>query len=173
MPLGRPPKPTVIRKAEGNLSGRPLNENEPEPTPGFGKRPKGLSTFGKNIWRTVTEELDRMNLVTVVDRGALVAAIAGADQAYVADAQLRKLMALVAEDKAGQETFYRISMLNSVSKKGWQQYKAFATEFGLTPASRTRLTVEPGTKVKGSRAPVDDIEAALCSLPVRKAQPVQ
>lgn len=160
--MGRPRKPTAVKIAEGRRAHRPLPQNEPEFTPGFGEAPAGLSEFGQRIWNTATEELDRLNLLSVADHGALTAAVRGADQANTADVAVGELLALVRSGKAEQQDYYRLSIMNSVSKKSWQQWKSFCTEFGLTPASRSRISVESAAPAGATRAAkVDPIEAAL------------
>lgn len=160
-----PRKPTAVKIAEGNRGRRKLDPDaEPQPTPSTGTMPKGLSAWGKRLWSELTTELDRLNLLTVVDHGALEAAILGADQGHESDRRVRLLLAKINRGRGEQEDYYRLSIMNSVSKKGWQQFKAFAVEFGLTPASRTRLTAEPAgvapAATKGRK--MDAIEAALC-----------
>lgn len=163
--MGRPRKPTAVHIANGNPSRLRLDLNsEPQPAHGFGPMPEGLSEFGQNIWTVTTAELDRMNLITVVDHGALVAAVTGADQAYQADVQIRELMQLTGSGKAEHEDYSRLSVMNGVSKKAWTQWKSFCTEFGLTPASRTRLTTAGATNGK---AYVDPIEEALSEMAVQ------
>jgi P27 family predicted phage terminase small subunit len=164
--MARPRKPTAVKIAEGNRGRRKLNPDaEPQPTPGGTKSPIGLTQWGKTLWRTVTDELDRLNLLTLVDHGALQAAIVGADQANVADRRINGLLRKINSGKAEQHDYYQLSIMNSASKKGWQQFKSFATEFGLTPASRSRLTVEPdgaSTPAPKSRK-MDPVEEALCA----------
>lgn len=171
MPTGRPPKPTAVRIAEGMRGHRPLNENEPDPAPGLPDMPTGLSTWGRKLWTSTVEELDRLNLLTIVDGGAFEAAIIGADTAHESDRRIRLLLQKINRGKGEQEDYYRLSIMNSVSKKGWQQFKSFAVEFGMTPASRTRLTAADPAPVAahspGKPKIADPVEAALCELPVQ------
>jgi P27 family predicted phage terminase small subunit len=169
---GRPRKPTNLKIHEGNRGHRTLKpQKEPQPAPGIGETPGGLSDWGVKLWTSITAELDRLNLLTVVDHGALSSAIVGADQAHAADGTINGLLRKIRSGKAKQEDFYRLSIMNNVSKKGWNQFKAFATEFGLTPASRSRLTVAealpPMASGKNSQHISDPVEAALCELPVQ------
>ena len=169
--MGRPRKPTAVRIAEGVRGHRPLNESEPQPSPGAPDRcPPGLSKWAQTLWREIVAELDALGLLTVVDRGAFEAAIIGADQGHEADRAVRKFTAKVNSGKASREDFYHLSVMNNVSKKGWNQYKAFCVEFGCTPASRTRLTADPAAPVasrSGQQKIADPIEAALCEMPVQ------
>lgn len=162
MPVGRPPKPTAIRILEGNLGHRPLPAEEPQPAKGVFETPADLSPGALALWESLVPELDRLDLLTIVDGTSLEAACRGADAAKLADAEVSKLLAVVGKGEGNQETYYRLSMLNSVSKKGWQQWKSFATEFGLTPASRVRLSTAPDPRPVGRPRRVDPLEAALC-----------
>lgn len=170
MPGGRPRKPTAVRIAEGKRGHRPINDAEPQPAPGCGPIPSGLSPWGKSLWMSLTDELDRLNLLTVVDHAALSAAVVGADQAHALDASINGLTKRIRSGKAEQQDYYRLSILSSASKKGWQQFAKFATEFGLTPASRSRIAVDPTGgpgPVKQTATKLDPVEQALCDLPVQ------
>jgi P27 family predicted phage terminase small subunit len=122
--------------------------------------PTGLSPWGRKLWKTVTDELDRLGLLTLPDGVAMQAAIRAADTANAADKTLNTLLRRCSSGKAADKDWYHLSMANNVSKKGWNQFKAFAVEFGMTPASRSRLTVE--TPAKGSARPADSVERVLC-----------
>lgn len=134
MKTGRPRKPTKLKIIEGNRGKRKIKP-EPEPTLGIPDAPPSLTKRGADVWERFVPELDRLGLLTKVDGTSLVAACNGAGQGEWADAQMEKLQS------AKRVNTYRIMMLNAVSKKGWQQWRAFCTEFGLTPASRSKLAV--------------------------------
>jgi P27 family predicted phage terminase small subunit len=161
---GRPPKPTHLKILEGNRGHRQLDPNaEPQPAKGIMEPPAGLPPEALGVWETIVPELDRLGLVTMVDEAAIEAACRGVATARSADLAIDRIMAeinrKVAEcGTAPQADLYNLAMLNAVSKKGWQQYKSFATEFGLTPASRTKLVV-PGGKSGVSRQ-LDAVEKA-------------
>jgi P27 family predicted phage terminase small subunit len=160
---GRPRKPTALKILEGNRGHRPLNpEAEPRPAKGLLRTPSGMSKEARKLWRTLSAELDRLDLLTVVDETALKAACLGAATAEAADIQIAKIQARMAKGKPEAGDYTNLAMLNNVSKRGWQQYKSFATEFGLTPASRSRINVDPGKRPSGSDKRLDPIESALC-----------
>jgi P27 family predicted phage terminase small subunit len=167
--MARPRKPTAVKIAEGNRGRRKLNPDaEPQPTPGGTRMPSGMPKPAQTLWRALTAELDRLNLLTVVDVTALEAACRAVAQARAADREIEKVQRKLASGKAAKEAYYHLSILNATSKKAWQQYKAFATEFGLTPASRTRLAAgdtgnSPTTPMSAKR--LDPIEQAFCDLP--------
>src|SRR5947209_4306168 len=68
---GRKPKPVGMKIAEGNPGKRPLNANEPKPTPGAPKCPKHLQGEARKEWRRIVPELDKMGLMTSVDLVAM------------------------------------------------------------------------------------------------------
>lgn len=166
---GPPKKPTNVRIAEGSRAHRPLNKNEPQPALGEIRVPQGMPAIAQRKWREIVPELDRLNLLTIIDTGALEAACRGYAQGVLADRQVDKLQALMNSGKASRDSYYHLSITNAVSRKAWQQWKSFCTEFGLTPASRARLSTDvtpsPGTRPHTGKK-MDDIEAVLCaSLP--------
>lgn len=120
-----------------------------------------MPAAAQRIWKSVAPELDQLNILAKIDATALEAACRGAAQALAADRGMEKLQAKINRGRGEQEDFYRLSILNSVSKKGWQQWKSFCTEFGLTPASRGKLAASDS----GISTPVkklDALEAKLC-----------
>ena len=78
MAKGRPPKPTAVKKLEGNPGKRPLNENEPKPSGKAPSCPTWLEPDAKKEWDRLSAVLEAMGLLTSVD----MAAFAGYCQAY-------------------------------------------------------------------------------------------
>ena len=151
-------KPTALKILEGNRGRRPILP-EPQPAKGVDKPPSGLPAVSKRIWKTLAAELDRLNLLTVVDAMALEGVCVAYAHAIAADREIERLQReiksgtdekrvkklsaeeLVVEYRTININYNRLSLQNAVSKKAWQQVKSFCTEFGLTPASRSRLAV--------------------------------
>ena len=75
---GRKPKPTAIKKLEGNPGKRQLNEYEPKPMQKAPKCPMWLETEAKKEWRRTARQLEDLGILTEVD----MAAFAGYCQAY-------------------------------------------------------------------------------------------
>lgn len=143
MPGGRPRKPTRLKVLEGNRGHQKLDPAaEPKMTPGAPAMPRGLSASSQRMWRQWISDLDRDGLLATVDEGVLESGFRGRDQALAADRAIAKLQRLIGSGKADQQDYYKLSILNAVSKKGHQQFKAMATEFGGTPAARGKLKVE-------------------------------
>lgn len=136
--VGRKPKPTQLRIIEGKRGHRPLNESEPKPEAGAPTRPEWLLTEAKREWGRIVPELDRLGLLTKIDRGALAGYCQAYGRAVEAEAMLKK-DGLTFETPNG---YVQQRPEVSIAQKSWQLAKAFATEFGLTPSSRSRLSIE-------------------------------
>jgi P27 family predicted phage terminase small subunit len=139
--MGRPPKPTKLKILEGNPGRRPLNTNEPQPTPDIPTRPEWLNAEAKREWGRVVPELHRLGLLTVVDRGAL---------ARYCQAWGRMVQAEKAIDEKGStfETangYPQIRPEVTIAQKYSALCARICVEFGFTPSARGRLTI-PGQK---------------------------
>jgi P27 family predicted phage terminase small subunit len=145
---------------EGNRGHRPIPP-EVQPELGIANMPIGMPAVAQRIWKSIAPELDKLNILARIDSTALEGACRGAAQAISADRAIEKLQTTINRGKAEQEHYYRLSIMNSVSKKGWQQWKSFCTEFGLTPASRGKLAAgDNGIALPMKK--MDSLETALC-----------
>lgn len=131
------PKPTALRRLEGNPGKRPLNRREPRPRPVAPKCPAWLLPEARREWRRVRPELERLGLLTVVDGVAL----AGYCQSY---ARWREAEAAIDEHGATFTTdtgYVGVRPEVAIAQRSLQMLRAFCAEFGLTPASRGRMTL--------------------------------
>jgi P27 family predicted phage terminase small subunit len=133
---GPAPKPTALKLIQGNPGKRPLNKAEPKPGIDSGYCPRHLRGHAAAEWRRVVPELRRMGLLTVLDRTAL--------EAYCSEYALYRQAATLLEEHG----------LTFITKKGYVQQRpevaiaqkalaamrAFMTQFGMTPASRTKVS---------------------------------
>jgi len=139
MPAGRPRKPTALKELEGNPGKRALNRPEPKPTVRIPSCPAHLSGEAKKEWRRISKELLAVGLLTVVDRAAL----AGYCQAWARWVDAEKEISapgfktICTTDKGYEHVNPWVQVSNSALK----QMKSFLSEFGLTPASRSRIQV--------------------------------
>ncbi|RMD51719.1 phage terminase small subunit P27 family [Candidatus Parcubacteria bacterium] len=70
---GPAPKPTALRKFEGNPSGRPFNENEPKPQIAYNApAPAEFNEWQTNVWNHLVEMLTRIGIFTEADYNLLV-----------------------------------------------------------------------------------------------------
>lgn len=146
---GRKPKPTHLRVLEGNPGHRPINRREPKPTPVAPKPPSWLDREAKREWKRIAPELERLGLLTKVDGAAL----AGYCQAYArwrAAEEIIKREGLTVTTESG---YVMPHPAVKIAEKSMQLLRAFATEFGLTPSSRARMTLP--------KVEEDDLDAIL------------
>jgi P27 family predicted phage terminase small subunit len=147
---GRKPKPTKLKILEGNPGRRPLPKNEPKPT-GMPTMPHWLRNEAKNEWKRIVPELQAIGLLTKVDKTAL----AGYCQSYAKWKQAEEFIEqhgftyqFPKRDETGKITSMYIAPYPQVSiaRACLDQVKAFCAEFGMTPSSRTRLSVKKDDK---------------------------
>lgn len=138
------PKPTKLKILEGNPGKRPLNENEPIPQSIAPECPDWLLDEAKKEWNRLAPELERLGLLTSIDR----VAFAGYCQSYakwkIAEEFIKKNGAtyrIPKRDKEGKIISVYIAQFPEVAiaRHSLRQIRMFAQEFGLTPSSRGRL----------------------------------
>lgn len=144
---GRKPVPTQLKVLRGNPGKRALPTREPKPTPKAPGMPTTLSREAKAEWRRVAAELDRLGMVTLVDRGALDAYCRAYARMVEADRHIETHGTVLLEETSrlpdGTVIFIRPVKNPScqIFKECAAIVRAFAAEFGLTPSSRTRIEV--------------------------------
>lgn len=148
MPTGRRPRPTALKALEGNPGHRPLPKNEPQPLPITPECPDWLGEEARRMWAKLVPELERLQLVTIVDGEAL----AGACQSWGVYVECERLMTTEGRtyeytNKSGATNILPRPEVN-MANQALSQFRAFISEFGLTPASRVRLA-PPGEKKTG------------------------
>jgi P27 family predicted phage terminase small subunit len=99
--------------------------------------PRWLLPEAKREWRRVAPELKRMGLATVVDRTALAAYC----QAYARWRQAEDVLTREGLTFATGSGYLQQRPEVAIAQKSMQIMKAFLTEFGFTPASRTRISL--------------------------------
>lgn len=157
---GRKPKPTSLHLLNGNPSKKTLkNTGEPLPLPIVPACPTWLKPEGKKLWKGLVPELERMNILTMVDGGALSAAC----QSWAVYLECERFFKQKDEDtgKVNGRTYQYTNKLGftnvlprpevAIGQRALADYKGFITEFGLTPASRTRINVAVGGNSKGKK----------------------
>jgi len=136
---GRKPKPTALRRAQGNPGHRPLNKNEPQPT-GIPKCPAHLDADAKKEWKRISRELISLGLLTSIDRAALAAYCSCWSRWVNADQQVQKFGAVIKSPKSG---FPVQNPYVGIANTALNHMRRYLTEFGMTPSSRSRIQVAP------------------------------
>jgi P27 family predicted phage terminase small subunit len=145
MKRGRTPIPNVIRLATGNPSRRPINANEPKPPAARPDPPEHLSDIAKTEWRRVIEPLFGCGLMTILDTPMLTAYC----DAYGRFVQAsRTLEELAKADPVTRGVIVRTANGNPIMnpvlctlRSSRSDMARFASEFGMSPASRSRINV--------------------------------
>ena len=146
---GPPPKPTHLKLITGNPGKRPLNKHEPQPRrERVPSPPVELCEDAKIEWRRIARELHRLGLLTFVDRGALAVSC----QAYGRWIAAERALARMAErDQLTYALMIKTTNGNAIqnplvstANKAMIAYMRCASEFGMTPASRTRISTPQG-----------------------------
>lgn len=138
---GPAPKPTALKVVKGNPGKRPLPKNEPKyeavvkiPTP-----PSWLSKEGKAHYKRLATRLVKANVLTTNDTESL-AILADAYATFIyAQKEIQKKGATV----GGVKSQSKLNPYLSIADKAWLKIKALTPEFGMTPASRTRIETLP------------------------------
>jgi P27 family predicted phage terminase small subunit len=135
---GRRPKPTRVKVLTGNPGKRPLNAQEPRPEAAIPECPIELGPSARAEWDRLCGQLGKLKLLTDLDRAAL-AAYCGAYALWAeATEAIQKYGAMVKSP-----TGYPIqSPYVSIANRQTEIMMRIASEFGFTPASRSRITVE-------------------------------
>jgi P27 family predicted phage terminase small subunit len=132
---GRRPKPTRIKVLTGNPGKRPLNANEPRPEPAVPDCPPELGAVAQREWNRLAGELSSLRLLTNLDRAAL-AAHCGAYALWAeATEAIQKYGAMVKSPQG----FPMQSPYVAIANRQAEIMMRIASEFGFTPASRSRI----------------------------------
>jgi len=131
-------KPTALKELAGNPGKRALNTQEPKPKKEIPICPPHLKGVARTEWNRVTKELSALGVISLIDRASLVAyCTAWAD--YVnACKMVEKEGAVAISDKGGMYQNPWVGIKNS----SMDRLVRISSEFGMTPASRTRVKVD-------------------------------
>lgn len=158
MAAGRPPKPTALKLVEGNKGKRAINSHEPDPvylndlTP-----PAWLGPAAAEVWTELAPKLRRAQVLTELDVDALA-------MACVALAQYRRSVARTGDDLVKSkhvekedgsiiETGEHVNPWMIVQSMTYKQAMGIFAQFGLTPAARSRIAINPQDDLFGGTSP--------------------
>jgi P27 family predicted phage terminase small subunit len=133
---GRRPKPTRLKVITGNPGKRPLNEHEPRPEPQIPPCPSELSPAAQREWQRLVTELGALKMVTNLDRAAL-AAYCGAYALWAEAMEAIQKYGTMVKSPSG---YPMQSPYIAVANRQAEIMMRIASEFGFTPASRSRIS---------------------------------
>ncbi len=146
---GRQPTPTALKLIKGNPGHRPLNENEPEfPLAELSAQPPAsMNDAARAIWHEHVGTLTTSRVLTSADL-PIFAAFCNYYAAYLRNTAL-------ADESEGV-----LGVASRYDRRARQSFDCMlrcARELGMSPASRTRLSVHPANPREG----IDAIRARL------------
>ena len=152
-------KPTKLKILEGNPGKRSLPVDEPQPQPALLACPSFIKGPARKEWRRIVPELYLLGLLSQLDRAALAAYCIAFGQLQEVEHELSRMKKLNREVSKlrKKNPAMKVAVSNgmvsitsngnaviepllSVRKQAFEQMKSFLTEFGMTPASRTRIS---------------------------------
>ena len=152
---GRKPLPTALKILEGDRGKgrRPLNENEPKPPRGVIKCPSWLVPEAKKEWKRLAPSLEAMGLLTIWDIDSFSAYC----QAY---ARWREAEEFITQHGSIFKTpsgYVQQVPQVSIAQQNLKIMQSLAGEFGLSPATRSRIIAADGMSDKTSDDPMEQL----------------
>jgi P27 family predicted phage terminase small subunit len=134
---GPPKKPTALKLVEGTYREDRVAKNEPRPKVAIPKPPKHMSALALEEWNRIVEELRDNGLMTNLDRAALVTYCEMWANYVTASEKVKKTGGMVIQTTGGN---FMDNPYFSAQKRSAELMHKFLIEFGMTPASRTRIS---------------------------------
>lgn len=135
--VGRKPKPVALKLLAGNPGKRALNKNEPKAPAALPRCPQHIQGLARQRWHSVGRLLLSMGVFTEADKTALELYCVTYQRWVEAEAQVKELGSVVRGEKGNvvQNPYL------AVATKAAQELRAILAEFGMTPSSRSRLSL--------------------------------
>lgn len=137
---GPAPKPTALKRLEGNPGHRKLNDKEPNANSGVPVCPSWLLPDAKNEWKRLAKKLYQIGILTVNDRTTFAAYCQSYARWKEANEHLEADGSVVLTKNGFEQPSAWVAIANTNQKLMMQA----AAEFGLTPSVRSRLVADVG-----------------------------
>lgn len=137
---GRKPVPTSLKLLRGNPGKRALNPDEPQPDVMLPPAPSDLTGAAMTEWNERGPILERLGLITESDIPAFESYCRNWGRYKDAEEKLAKYGDLI---KAQNGNLMQNPLLG-VSNRALAKCQQFWSEFGMMPASRSRVRVQKG-----------------------------
>ena len=132
---GRKPKPTALKKLEGNPGKRKLNTKEPVPGKGMPDCPAWLLPEAKAEWKRLCGKLSEMGVLTEIDMAAFAAYCQSFARWKEAHEHIDSEGSTFETEKGYQQQTPWVGIANTNQKLMLQA----ASEFGLTPSAKLMI----------------------------------
>lgn len=147
---GRKPTPTHLKLVRGNPGKRKIGRGEPTPKIVPCPPPSFLSDDAKVEWGRVSEQLEVLGMLTVVDRAALAAYCQAYGRWALAERELAKVLGGSGFGSGllyiGANSRMCRNPLITIANEAMRDMVKFSIEFGMTPSSRSRIHVPENTR---------------------------
>ena len=150
---GRKPKPTALKKLEGNPGKRQLNDYEPLPPLSMLRCPNYLLPEAKKEWRRLAPALIDMGVLTIADAVPFAAYCTAFARWREAEDFITKHGAIYKDPRG----FARPNPYVAIAAHQLREIKSLAAEFGLTPANRTAIIANALSIARGVKDPMEQI----------------
>ena len=147
MTRGRRPKPSAIRRREGNPGKRGYNAAEPVPPDLMPSCPPHLSDVAAEEWERLAGTLHGMGVLMAVDRAALAAYCQAYGRWVEAEEKLRETPTLFKTPSG----YVQQSPWLGIANKQLELMGRYMVELGMTPASRSRVATQAGQEILAMR----------------------
>ena len=163
--MGKKPMPTHLKLVTGNRGRRPLNQHEPQAPTGAPEKPAHFEGYESEVWDRLVAELGAIGVLHQTDSLAMEMLCQAYSDHRTAVEHVRECAKLAAMPLATKrllgldETeysacgrYYRtVGTAGAIMKRANpaiadrsdadRRIRSWASEFGLTPASRSRIAV--------------------------------
>jgi len=127
-----------LKLVTGNPGKRKLNTHEPKPRVAIPRCPAHLDDEARREWKRMGRKLARMGLLTEIDHAAFAGYCQSWSRWKQAEEQVRKLGLVV----KSPNNFPIQNPYLPIANKALEQIRQFIVEFGLSPASRSRVAAD-------------------------------
>lgn len=154
MPRGRRPAPQELKKKRGTARKDRAPENPVEVSKGkpISKTPSFLKAKGKLMYERTVGHLHNMGLLSSVDDTALELLAMAYQEWYSAELKLQREGRVYESLSSNGARVLKAHPAAQQSSDAWRRIRMMLIEFGLTPASRSKLE-----KPEGRTLDIDDI----------------
>lgn len=165
---GPKPLPANVHMLRGNPSHKPLAsllDDVVRPDVAIPRRSKNLRPEAEAEWKRITPHLQRLGLISEIDRAMLLAYCIAFGEVEWAN---KRITELDEKDPTGESSriwenaggYKQISVLVQHRNRQLELLQKFAAEFGMSPSSRSRVTAsDPQLSLPGVEPKPDEPQA--------------
>ena len=135
-------KPTALKILQGTFRPDRAPKNEPKPEPKIPPCPAHLDAIARHEWHVLSQLLHPLGLLTLLDRGALEMYCDSYSRWVRATAAVRESGEVVTLKGSTGQTRIFPNPWRRIADTAFEQMNRMLSEFGLTPASRSRISVK-------------------------------